>query len=84
MRWLWNVLIWIDQGANVVFAPMLNLALRPAARFGDPDETLSSVFGKNVRTGACVGCRVMCWFLNRIDPEHCNKSIEPNAGSRSL
>lgn len=82
--WFWNTLIWIDQGANTMFGPALNWMLRPtAARFGDPDETLSSVFGKNVKAGSCVGCKVMCRFLNWIDPGHCDTSIEKDEGARA-
>ena len=49
MTYLWNLLIALDQLANALLAPALNAVLRPtAARFGHPDETLSSVLGKNV------------------------------------
>ena len=83
--YLWNVLLTIDQAANVIFAPVLNIVLRPkAARFGDPDETLSSVFGKNVRKGECTGCKLICWLLGKIDPNHCQMSTEEDEGSRSL
>lgn len=82
-RWLWNVLIAVDQGANVVAGPLLNLILRPqAARFGDPDETLSSVFGKNMKSGQCRGCLLICRLLNWIDPAHCETSIEKDEGER--
>ena len=84
-QWLWNVFLALDQFANVLFAPLLNAALRPtAARFGDPDETLSSVFGKNVQSGNCIGCRMVCRLLNWIDPGHCDGNIERDEGSRSL
>lgn len=84
-RWAWNLFLALDQGANVLFAPMLNLALKPSVdRFGDPDETLSSVFGKNVQSGECRGCRLICRMLNRIDPGHCQTSIEPDEGGNAL
>jgi hypothetical protein len=51
--YLWNLLVALDQLANALLAPVLNVALRPTvARFGHPDETLSSVLGKNVEAGA--------------------------------
>lgn len=79
--WLWNLLIWLDQGLNAMFGWALNLVLRPTvARFGSPDETLSSVLGKNVRAGACTGCQWICKLLNSVDPDHCTKSIEPDEG----
>ena len=82
-RYLWNLLLLLDQSVNTVFGPVLNLVLRPipTARFGDPGETLSSVFGKNVDADACVGCKLLCRFLNLIQPGHCRKSIEPYEGS---
>jgi hypothetical protein len=84
-RYLWNILVLIDQAVNVVLGPLLNLLLQPkAARFGDPDETLSSVFGKNVQAGKCIGCRLVCRVLNRIDPGHCETSIEGDEGAKAL
>jgi len=84
-RYFWNLLLTLDQGANVLLGPLLNLLLRPrVARFGDPDETLSSVFGKNVRGGACRGCRLVCRVLNWIDPGHCLASIEGDEGGKAL
>lgn len=84
-KYIINILIWIDQGANVIFSPILNILAGPtAANFGDPDETLSSVFGKNAREGKCVMCKIMCRILNWIDPRHCDKSIERDEGKSSL
>ena len=79
--YLWNLLVALDQLANVLLAPALNATLRPTvARFGHPDETLSSVLGKNVEAGSCVGCRLICRLLHRLDPEHCERSIERDEG----
>ena len=83
-RWFWNCLIGIDQFGNALFGPLLNLLLQPsAAYFGDPDETLSSVFGKNVQSGDCRGCRLVCRILNWIDPGHCRESIEEEDGKNA-
>jgi hypothetical protein len=84
-KYFWNLLLILDQSVNTVFGPLLNLVLRPepSARFGDPGETLSSVFGKNVRDGKCMGCRIICGFLNWVQPGHCPDSIEPDEGSRA-
>lgn len=79
--YLWNILISLDQLGNVALAPLLNALLRPtAARFGSPDETLSSVMGKNIEAGECVGCRLLCRLLHVLDPGHCEKSIERDEG----
>lgn len=66
-RYLWNLLIALDQLANALLA-------------GDPDETISSRMGKAVREGRCVLCRFLCGLLHRIDPNHCRKSIEEDEG----
>ncbi len=78
MRWFWNILISIDQFFNVLLSPLLNLILRPSARFGDPDETLSSVFGKNREE--CKACYWICRALHLIDHKHCERSIELDEG----
>jgi hypothetical protein len=83
-RFFWNFLIWVDQGLNTVLGWPLNLVLDPDVRFGDPDETLSSVFGKNVRAGSCKTCRVVCRVLDWIDPGHCERSVERDEGRRAL
>ena len=80
MIYIWNILVSIDQLINVVLGPLLNVLLRPVDKFGDPDETLSSVFGKNVQRGTCKGCYIICRILHLIDPDHCNKSIEKDEG----
>ncbi len=79
LAWLWNVLIWIDQGVNVLLGPILNLLLSPRFRFGDPDETLSSVFGKNRKE--CKACYWICRALHLLDKNHCEKSIELDEGN---
>ena len=80
-KWLFNVLIAIDQLANAAFYPLLNWCLNtpPEARFGSPDETLSSVFGKNIRANRCKACKIICKILDVLDPRpgsHCKQSIE--------
>lgn len=83
LKYLWNGLIWIDQGFNWLLSPILNRVfnVRDDARFGDPDETLSSVFGKNLPN--CTGCKTICKLLAKLDEEHCKKSIENDEGSRA-
>jgi hypothetical protein len=85
LHYLWNLLLILDQTVNTVLGPILNLILRPvpSARFGDPGETLSSVFGKNVKAGACSGCKVICKLLNLIQKGHCPDSIEIDEGTRA-
>lgn len=71
-QYLWNILIWIDQGANTIFCPILNPIF--GGGFGNPDETLSSRFGKNVPKNKPA--YYMCRLLHLFDKDHCSKSIE--------
>lgn len=58
----------------------LNAAL--VGRPGSEDETISSRAGKARRTGRRWGC-LLCRLLDKIDPRHCEKSIEPDEGERN-
>lgn len=70
-KYIWNLLISIDQFFNAVFG-------------GDPDETISSRMGKRARKGDKLGIMV-CRVLNFFDKGHCEKSIESDEGkNRSL
>lgn len=69
-KYLLNLLIAIDQGANTLLG-------------GDPDETISSRAGKGQAQGkrwACVLCRFLDWFQR----DHCAKSIERNEGADAV
>lgn len=65
-RYLWNILIGIDQLANTLAG-------------GDPDETISSRIGKrrdgNERFWARIVDRLFFW-----QSDHTRKSIEPDEG----
>lgn len=78
--WLFKVFVSLDQLINVLLGPVLNFLLNPVAQFGYPDETLSSVFGKNVESGTCRACRLLCRILHFFDKNHCRDSIERDEG----
>lgn len=84
--YLKNNVLWLDQGINVIPAPLWNLFVKKDTphRFGDPDEYPSSVFGKNVEHGGCTVCVLMCMFLSLFDDRHCEKSREPDEGKDAL
>lgn len=67
-KYFWNILISFDQFVNTLLG-------------GVPDETLSSRMGKHVRDGRCKLCFVVCWFLDKLDPNHCHNNIEEDEGS---
>lgn len=68
-----------DQQGNTYLAKLFNDTLiKPGGhKFGDPDETISSVIGKNQLAGklSLMG-KALNWVLNKIDVNHSVKSIE--------
>jgi hypothetical protein len=65
-RYLFNVLIGLDQFVNAVTG-------------GDPDMTLSGRMGRAVAEDRCKLCGVICWMLGRIDPDHCARANRDEA-----
>ena len=80
-EWFWACLLSLDQSVNVFLGPPLNKMLDPLFRFGNEDETLSSVLGKNVRSGSCKGCYWTCRALHLLDKNHCLEAIEEDEGN---
>lgn len=69
----------VDASGNVVCKDLFNLILikKGGYEFGKRKETISSVLGKNQRDGTLTGLGI--WVANtldRIDPNHCLKSID--------
>jgi len=82
-----NVFIAWDQLLNVLAAPALRAIFRnPVYRFGYPDETISSVIGKNLKfygKRADEGLVIVDRILSKIDPTskaHSMDSIEDDEG----
>lgn len=74
-KWILNVLIGIDQLVNAIL-------------LGDPDETLSSRFGKWLKmphhTWRWKVAYLICRILHIFDKGHCEKSIEYDEGGNAL
>jgi hypothetical protein len=70
MQYLWNLLVSLDQFVNTVAG-------------GDPDETISSRAAKAEAEGKRWGC-ILCGLLNRIQKDHCQRSLEPDEGARAI
>ena len=75
MKYIKSLLTATSQFFNVLLSPILNRFTR-LENFGNADETISGVMGKNIRRNECKFCSVICWFLNKLEVEHCKKSIE--------
>lgn len=73
-RYVWNLLIALDQLINTVFG-------------GDPDETVSSRFGKWARGGKLHSnpnklllYAVANWIVEKFETDHFKRSIEEDEG----
>ncbi|MBP8813122.1 MAG: hypothetical protein KBE25_03750 [Laribacter sp.] len=62
----WRLAVAHDQLANTAFG-------------GAEDETISSRAGKGAARGVLHWC-IVCRLLDKIDPGHCARSIEPDEG----
>ena len=70
-KYLLNILLAIDFLGNALTG-------------GDPEETISSRMGKKRAKGKeCKICKVLCKFLDWLDPRHCADAINPNEGHGS-
>lgn len=69
-RYVWNIIVWLDQGINTFF-------------FGDPDETVSSRAAKAAARGKTWGC-CLCKFLDLFDKGHCANTVEQDEGINAI
>lgn len=76
-RFFWFVAYSLDQLGNVLCQYLFNdvLILPEGYKFGNPDETISGVLGKNKAEGTLRRPgKLLADLLNRIDPEHVEKA----------
>lgn len=79
-NYFWRIAISLDQLGNVICAePMNSIFLNERAKdfFGNPDETISSVLGKNqVNESLSISGKILVNLLSSLDENHSIKSIE--------
>jgi len=71
----------LDKFGNREFRTLLNKTLinKDGYKFGNINETISSVLGKNESTNTLTKTgKVLVWILDKIDKNHCYKSISNN------
>lgn len=76
--YLFKVAISIDQCGNVVCSGLLNhtMITSDGYRFGNEDETISSVLGKNKETKTLTGFGfLIAELLNRIEKNHVENAV---------
>jgi len=69
----------LDKFGNREFRTLFNKVLikDKGYRFGNIEETISSVLGKNQLTGTLTKCGlVLVWILDKIENDHALKSID--------
>lgn len=82
-EYLFKIAYSIDQLGNVVCSELFNITLikyknESSYKFGNPDETISSVLGKNKQRNTLTKAgEILSKFLNFLDRNHVIKSIEP-------
>jgi len=68
----------LDKFGNREFRTLFNktLILESGHKFGDINETISSVLGKNQLTNTLTKCgNILVWILDKIDNNHSLESI---------
>ena len=69
----------LDKFGNREFRTLLNktLIIRSGYQFGNMNETISGVLGKNERDKTLTKTgKGVAFILDKIDPNHCLKSID--------
>ena len=77
--YLFNCALATDQHANVFLAKLFNdvMIKKGGYKFGNPDETISSVLGKNKLMGKLSWFgKCLDYILHLLDENHSIKSIE--------
>ena len=77
-NYLYKVALSIDQLGNTICADFFNLLLIKGTQnlFGNEDETISSVLGKNQKTQTLTFLgKGICFILNSLDKNHVEKAI---------
>lgn len=67
----------LDKFGNREFRTLFNKTLVTGYKFGNIDETISSVLGKNKLDGTLTNFgKILVWILDKIDNNHVIKSID--------
>ena len=78
-KYIYNIALGIDQLGNVVCARLFNFFLIDITghKFGNEDETISSVIGKNKKTNTLTALGMLLdAFLEAIDKNHSADAVE--------
>ena len=74
-KYLFRIAKSIDQLGNVVCAELFDwMLVKKGKHFGNEDETISSVLGRNIDNLTIAG-KALVWLLNAIEKDHVQKAI---------
>jgi len=76
--WFYATAKEIDIFGNFIGAPLFNQVLikEGGYKFGNRSETISSALGKNSKDSTLTIYGIfLCWLVDRMDENHCEKSI---------
>lgn len=74
-----RIAVSLDQFGNTICKFLFDFLFmkKGGYRFGNPDETISSVLGKNYVNKTCtIFGKFFCWLLGKLDKNHVEKSID--------
>lgn len=86
-KYLFKVAVSIDQMGNVVCNKLFNDVMIKGNlhKFGNPDETISSVIGKNHKSGTLTFFgHSLHYLLNKIEKNHSENAIEEDENERKI
>lgn len=86
-KYFFDIAVCIDQAGNVVCRKLLDLVMikKGGHAFGSPDETISSVIGKNHETNTLTWCGWALYkLLNKIEKDHSENAIEEDENSSGI
>lgn len=78
-KYFFSIALSLDQLGNVICSGLLNFIMikGEGVKFGNVDETVSSVLGKNKAKGTLtLAGRHLCFVLNEIQENHVENAIE--------
>jgi hypothetical protein len=84
LTYLYNILLWLDEGINVFFVPVLRLIMQLPPAAGNAHYTVSQTLSELRERGSkvgCIGCKILTYVFNKIPPkkavdyDHCTSAM---------
>ena len=87
--YLYNILLWLDEGINVLVTPLLRGVLQLPPAGGEAHFTVSQTLAELRERGSKVGC-IGCWMLTKVwglwiktpNYDHCHNALYQEDGTK--